>query len=363
MRDPTVREALADLPPSSKFVYNVLERDGTMTLKELTEETLLGSRTARYGLSKLRDADLVREAPALHDGRQTCYSVSHRSLGESRTTYPETALVHPDALERALETVGGDDAAFRLLEVSGTYAEGHVPGAVELDPESEFSDARGVPRPAHLEDVLGERGITPDTTVVVYGEENNEDAAFVYWVLAYYGHRDVRLLDGGKRHWRDSDYALTTDVPAVTARTYSLVRAPDEDVRAYREDVRDALATDAALVDVRTRAEYCGETDAPARVSGHIPQTVNLEWTSVLREDGRFRPRGDLADAVADLGVDPDDDVIVYCNFGERSALVWVALSELLGFERVANYDGSWTEWGNLVDAPIETCDSAADDD
>ncbi|MGM0591936.1 MAG: sulfurtransferase [Halobacteriota archaeon] len=330
-----------------------------MTLKQITEETLLCSRTARYGLSQLEEENLIESAPALHDGRQTCYSISFRSIGQDRTGYPEQVLVKPDNAYKRLAEFKTDDPGLRLVEISTEYDDGHIPGAIELDPRADFLEAgtRTIPSADRLETMLGERGIAPDSTVVLYSDEFNEFAAFVYWTLKYYRHRDVRLLNGGKHYWTENGFPTTETTPPVTPVEYE-GQPPNDHVRAYRQDVQDALSEDVAIVDVRSREEYCGQMDAPARASGHIPRTVNIEWTSVVRECGRFEHPRALEYPFAEADIDEDDEIIVYCNVGERSALVWFALSELLGYPNVANYDGSWTEWGNLVEVPIETCDS-----
>lgn len=357
MQTPHIEEVLRELPPSSKFIYKTLEREGSMTLKQITEETLLGSRTARYGLEKLEDEGLIETAPSLHDGRQTCYSISNRSIGgDSRTGYPKQVLVRADTVSKQLESFETDDSNIQLVEVSTNYDDGHIPGAVELDPQAGFSNAgaRTVPSAEQIEEILGERGISPDTTVVLYSDGFNEFAAFVYWTLKYYRHRDVRLLNGGKHYWTESGFPLTERTPEVTPVEYD-TQQPNEYIRAYRQDVQQALSEDVTIIDVRSPEEYRGEANTPARSQGHIPRTINIDWESVVRECGRFEHPNALERPFAEADIDENDEIIVYCSIGERSALVWFALSELLGYCQVANYDGSWIEWGNLVDVPVET--------
>ncbi|KTG29004.1 rhodanese-like domain-containing protein [Haloferax profundi] len=360
MNNSEIEDVLRELPPSSKFIYNTLLRMGSMTLKGLTEETLLSSRTTRYGLTQLEEAGLVESSPALHDGRQSCYSIAYGAVGGDRTEFARGALVDPEWVRQRLDAFEADDPELRLVEVTDSYDEGHIRGAVHLDPDEDFLDVdtASIPGTETFESVLGNLGITPDSTVVLYSDGVNEYAALVYWTLKYYRHMDVRLLDGGKSYWVDAGFPTTHDVPVVSETTYT-AQNPHERIRAYRRDVQAALSRDVTIVDVRSPEEYRGETagGADARVAGRVPNTVNVEWTQMVGDAGRFKGRGALEQEFAQMDLDEDDEVIVYCNVGERSALVWFVLSELLGYQAVSNYDGSWTEWGNMVGAPIRTGD------
>lgn len=352
-------DALQDLPPSSKFIYKTLEDAGPMTLKALTEETLLSSRTVRYGLDQLEDAGFVDSSPALHDGRQTCYRLS---LPEESTDGAGSAVVSPEWVQARLEEFQRDDPSLRLVEADCEYECGHVPGAVEIDVLSDLVDVNGcgIADKRCFEEYVGSRGITEDSTVVIYSVDENQYAAYLYWLFKYYRHTDVRLLDGGKRRWNDVGGPLTTDRPEVTEQTY-VAHLPDERIRAYRTDVESALASEVTLVDVRSTAEYHGEETQPpnknlpeARTAGHIPGTTHILWSDVIDDDGRFKDEPALERLFNEHGVRPDRETIVYCHVGERSSIVWFVLSELLEFDAVANYDGSWIEWGNLIDAPVE---------
>ncbi len=243
------------------------------------------------------------------------------------------------------------------------YEEGHIPGAVKLHWRDDLQDPveRDVVEQDVFERLLGERGIANDTTVVLYGDKNNWFAAYAYWYLKLYGHADVRILDGGRQKWIDEGRELTTDVPSPAAKAYT-ARDPDESIRARRDQVLRWLGEDGrALVDVRSPQEYSGELMAPpgyeqegASRTGHIPTAQSIPWAQAVRDDGTFKPAEELAELYGGKGVTPDKEVTAYCRIGERSAHTWFVLHELLGFENVRNYDGSWTEWGNLVDVPIE---------
>ena len=248
-------------------------------------------------------------------------------------------------------------------ENTGLYDEGHIPGAVKLHWQEDLQDPleRDVVNQAAFEQLLASRGIGNDTTVVVYGDKNNWFAAYAYWYLKLYGHADVRILDGGRQKWIDEGRELTTDAPQVAGASYS-AKQLDKSIRAYRDYVREAIDKGGkALVDVRSPQEYAGELAAPpgyenegASRLGHIPTAQSIPWAQAVSEDGTFKPADALAELYGAKGIKPEQETIAYCRIGERSAHTWFVLHELLGHENVRNYDGSWTEWGNLVDVPIE---------
>ena len=243
------------------------------------------------------------------------------------------------------------------------YDEGHIPGAVKLHWRDDLQDPieRDIVDKESFERLLGSRGIGNDTTVVLYGDRNNWFAAYAYWYLKVYGHEDVRIVDGGRQKWFDEARELSTETPEPAAATYS-ADDRDESIRAYRDYVREVIGDeDKALVDVRSPQEYAGELLAPpgyesegASRGGHIPSARSIPWAQAVNDDGTFKAADALRELYEGKGVTPEKETIAYCRIGERSAHTWFVLRELLGYADVRNYDGSWTEWGNLVDVPIE---------
>ncbi len=275
-------------------------------------------------------------------------------------THPE-ALVEADWVQAHL-----NDPHVRLIEVdvdTKAYDQGHISGAVGFNWQKELQDqvVRAPVSKEQLESLLSNAGVTRDTTIVLYGDNNNWFAAWALWILKYYGHQDVRLLDGGRVKWLADKRELTTEIPAYTHTNYT-VDEPKEALRAYRDQILTSLGrTGFALVDVRSPGEYSGELLAPANLpqegaqrGGHIPGAANIPWASTVREDGTFKSADELQTLYANKGITADKDIVAYCRIGERSSHSWFVLSYLLGYTNVRNYDGSWTEWGSLIGAPIE---------
>jgi thiosulfate/3-mercaptopyruvate sulfurtransferase len=288
----------------------------------------------------------------------------------------EDVLVTADWVTDHLEELERDDPAYRLVEVNNPavtedehtpYEQAHIPGATFFDWDRDFTDEtrRNIVDREGFEAINAEAGITEDTTVVIYGNGRvpNWYGMFAYWVYKYYGHDDVRALDGGKQYWLDHDCPTTTDVPTVSTREYT-ASEPDDSIRAYKPDVDAALGTDASLLDGRTPEEFNGEVIAPkgleptAQQPGHIPGATNVPMPNVHNDDGTYKSPAELRKLYTSAGLDESEETITYCRLGERSSIEWFLLHELLDFEDVQNYDGSWTEWGNLVNAPIETSEA-----
>jgi thiosulfate/3-mercaptopyruvate sulfurtransferase len=241
------------------------------------------------------------------------------------------------------------------------YDTGHIPGAVRVDWHTELNDpvTRDYVDGERFAQLMGSKGISRDTTVVIYGDKSNWWAAYALWVFTLFGHEDVRLLDGGRAKWEAEGRPMTTDKPEVTPAEYPVVARDDSAIRAFKDDVVAHLGK--PMVDVRSPEEYSGERthmpaypDEGALRGGHIPGAVSVPWARAAAEDGSFKGRAELeAIYQGEKGLSPDDDVVAYCRIGERSSHTWFVLTHLLGFGRVRNYDGSWTEWGNAVRVPI----------
>ncbi len=275
--------------------------------------------------------------------------------------------VHPEVLVDA-DWVQAHlhDPKVRLIEVdvdTTAYDQGHIPGAVAYNWQKELQDqvVRAPLSKEHLEELLGRAGVSNDTTIVLYGDNNNWFAAWALWIFKYYGHQDVRLLDGGRVKWLADKREITTNVPSYPATTYH-AGTPDTGIRALRDQVLSWLGrANIALVDVRSPGEYSGELLAPANLpqegaqrGGHIPGAANIPWSQAVRADGTFKPADELRSLYGSNGVTPDKEVVAYCRIGERSSHTWFVLQYLLGYPQVRNYDGSWTEWGSLIGVPIE---------
>jgi thiosulfate/3-mercaptopyruvate sulfurtransferase len=274
-------------------------------------------------------------------------------------------LVTTDWVADNLEDFQDDDSAHRLVEVdvdTTSYDEGHIPGAVGWNWETQLADdtRRDLASKEDFEQLLEEAGISDDTTVVLYGDNDNWFAAWAYWQLTYYGFDDVKLVDGGRKKWLQEDRELTSDVPSFATGDVSL-KAPDNSIRAFSDYVEESLdRDDVELVDVRSHEEFIGEKLGPegldegARVGGHIPGAHNIGWGEAVNDDGTFKTVDELKELYESRGITSDKETIAYCRIGERSSHSWFVLRELLGHENVRNYDGSWTEWGNLVGVPVE---------
>jgi thiosulfate/3-mercaptopyruvate sulfurtransferase len=274
--------------------------------------------------------------------------------------YVKDVLVDTQWVENHLS-----DESIRIVEVDenpSLYAEAHIPGAIGFDWKKDLQDQvkRDFLGPAEFGELFGSRGIANDHTVVLYGDRNNWFAAYTYWYLKYYGHDNVRLMNGPREKWISEGRPTSTDVPAYDKQTFT-AREGDESIRAYRDEVLSALDSNTSLVDVRSPQEYSGELIAMAgyeqegaQRAGHIPGAASVPWAQAVKDDGTFKDAEELRRLYSDRGVVNGNPIIAYCRIGERSAHTWFVLHELLGQDDVKNYDGSWTEWGNMVAVPIE---------
>ena len=272
------------------------------------------------------------------------------------------SLVETDWLERRLA-----DPAVAIVEVdedTSIYETSHIPGAVSINWKTELHDQprREFISASQLAELLGSKGISDEQTMVLYGGNNNWFAAYGFWLCRLRGTGDVRLLNGGRKKWELEGRAMTAELPLITPRAYTM-REEMPDLRALRGDVMADVQDGRRIrfVDVRSPEEFRGEKLAPphlpqeqAQVPGHVPGAANVPWSTAANEDGTFKSAEELRSLYAGQGVRSDDDIVAYCRIGERSSHTWFVLKELLGYPKVRNYDGSWTEYGSLVGAPVE---------
>ncbi|HSF42060.1 MAG TPA: sulfurtransferase [Thermoanaerobaculia bacterium] len=277
--------------------------------------------------------------------------------------------VHPEALV-STEWVADhlNDPGVRLVESNEDpllYASGHIPGAVEVDWTRDLNDPirRDYLGRDGFEALMRRLGVTKEMTVVFYGDRNNWWATYAFWVFQLFGHENAKIMDGGRIKWANEGRPLTKDVPSYSASDYRAAERDDKKIRAFRDEVLGHVQSKRPLIDVRSPAEYTGEKlhmpeypNEGALRGGHIPGAANIPWARAVNpEDGTFKSAEELrALYEQEAGLKSQDDVVVYCRIGERSSHTWFVLTRLLGYERVRNYDGSWTEWGNLVGVPIE---------
>jgi thiosulfate/3-mercaptopyruvate sulfurtransferase len=275
-------------------------------------------------------------------------------------------IANPDSLvttDWAVEHLNDPGVRFVEVDVDTTaYEKGHLPGAVGWNWRNDLQakPARDIAQKEQLELLLSKSGIGPETTVVLYGDNNNWFAAYAYWTLKYYGLDNVKLVNGGRVKLEAEGRQFTSDVPSPAAASFRFSGGSNEAIRAYRDDVAERIGK-AGLVDVRSPGEYSGELLAPenlpqegAQRGGHIPTAKNIPWAKAVKEDGTFKDVADLKELYGAQGITGDRETIAYCRIGERSAHTWFVLTEILGYPNVRNYDGSWTEWGSLIKAPIE---------
>lgn len=278
-----------------------------------------------------------------------------------------SGYAHPESLvDTNWVSENLDNAAVRLVEVdvdTSMYEQGHIRNAIAWDWQSQLQEnlIRDILNKDDMEILLSTSGINNDTTVVLYGDNNNWFACWAFWQLKYYGHHDVKIMDGGRVKWESEGRPLVQENPRHEATTYS-IQATNGKLRAYRDQILSSLLKGSvALVDVRSPDEFNGTLMAPANVpqegsqrAGHIPGAANIPWAQSTTGDGTFKPYENLKQLYAAQDIVGDKDTVTYCRIGERSSHTWFVLTQLLGYQNVSNYDGSWTEWGSIVGAPIE---------
>lgn len=280
----------------------------------------------------------------------------------------ERGYVHPEVLV-STDWVAAHlhDVGVRIIESDEDrflYSSGHIPGAVEIDWVQDLNDPvrRDYLHREGFEELMSHLGVMPDTMVILYGDKNNWWATYAFWVFQLFGHTHARIMDGGRSKWEREGRSLIRDMPTYPPTDYAAPERDDAKFRAFREQVLDHIWANKPLVDVRSPEEYTGERlhmdgypNEGALRGGHIPGAKNVPWARAVNENGTFKKASELrAIYEQEQGLKPSDDVITYCRIGERSSHTWFALKYLLGYEKVRNYDGSWTEWGNLVNVPIE---------
>lgn len=279
------------------------------------------------------------------------------------------SYAHPEVLvDTEWVSKNQPNESLRIVEVDydpeNGYRKGHIAGASLIWWRRDINDpkTRDIVDKQQFEVLMSKNGITPESTVVLYGDFNNWFAAFAFWVFKYYGHKNIKIMNGGRKKWELENRQYVTDEPKIATTNYA-AQPPDEGLRAYLFDVRRALdKNEVELVDVRSPKEFTGEITAPpeypmehAQRGGHIPRAQNIPWATAVNDaDGTFKTVEDLKQNYAPKGITPDKEIICYCRIGERSSHSWFVLKYLLGYPQVRNYDGSWTEWGNMIGNPIE---------
>jgi len=278
------------------------------------------------------------------------------------------SYAHPEVLVDTQWVVDHiNDHEVRIAEVdydpTANYNLGHVPGAVLFDWKKDINDpvTRNIFSRQSCEDLLQRTGVNNNTTLVLYGDFNNWFAAFAFWAFKYYGFKDLRLMNGGRKKWLEEDRPISKDIPQYQRGNFKATE-PDKSIRVFLNQVKAALDKEnIAMVDVRSPKEFTGEILAPpeyptehAQRGGHIPGASNIPWSQAVKDDGTFKSTEELKQIYQSKGIVPDKEIIAYCRIGERSSHTWFVLKYLLGYPNVKNYDGSWTEWGNIVDNPIE---------